>query len=336
MGNALKVRDLTKVYRLGKENITALNRISFEIPENSICGLLGNNGAGKTTLIKCTVGLLEPTAGNIFIGETDITRNAAKRLKHVSVVLEGGRNLFWYMTIKENMRYFSLLRDQNSGENKGYNCDIIEHLGIESIYNRQVQSLSSGMRQRASIAVALACRSDIIFMDEPTTSLDIGFQDELAQLIFKLKDIYNCSVILSSHDMNFVNSVCSDCVLIDKGELIQSGKISDFKNAFNIDNYAFSYRGTLGEKQLSFLAKHMDIRGYDSDKQNFEVLWDNRGDFCKLTSLIQESGIEVSGVEKISGLASAIMSITKRQVEDSETDLGEFVQRADQQKALPC
>ncbi|HBI55247.1 MAG TPA: ABC transporter ATP-binding protein [Firmicutes bacterium] len=320
MSVALRVNDLYKVYNNGKKNVTALNNISFEIPQKSICGLLGSNGAGKTTLIKCTVGLLEPTGGNIFVGETDITQNATERLKHVSAVLEGGRNLFWYMTVKENMRYFSLLRGQNAGDNKTYNRDILEYLGIGDIYNRRVQFLSFGMRQRASIAVALACRSDVIFMDEPTTGLDISYQEELAQLILKLRDVYDCTVILSSHDMHFVNGVCSDCVLINKGELVHSGKINEFKNAFEIDNYIISCREPLADKQLFFLENHIIIRQYDDEKQNLEVLWNHTDNLYKLASILHECGIDVSRVDKMSGLASAVSSITKRQVEKGETD----------------
>lgn len=318
MGVALRVKELYKVYNNG--NVTALDHVSFDIPQQSICGLLGSNGAGKTTLIKCTVGLLEPTAGKIFIGETDITQNTTERLKHVSVVLEGGRNLFWYMTVKENMRYFSLLRGQNIGDNKTYNQDILEYLGIGDIFNRRVQFLSFGMRQRASIAVALACRSDIIFMDEPTTGLDINYQEELAQLILKLRDVYDCTVIVSSHDMHFVNEVCSDCVLINKGKLVHSGKISEFKNAFEVDNYIVFCREPLEDKQLFFLENHIDIHEYDDKKQTLEVLWNHTEDFYELTSILHECGTSISRVEKLGGLASAVSSITKRQVEKCETD----------------
>jgi ABC-2 type transport system ATP-binding protein len=320
MGTALRVIDLYKVYN--NCNVTALDHVSFDVPRQSVCGLLGSNGAGKTTLIKCAVGLLEPTAGSICIGETDITQNAAERLKHVSVVLEGGRNLFWYMTVNENMQYFSLLRGQNIGYNKTYNQDILKHLGIGDISYRRVASLSFGMRQRASIAVALACRSDIIFMDEPTTGLDINYQEELAQLILKLRDVYDCTLIVSSHDMHFVNYVCSDCVLIDKGMLVHSGKISEFKNAFEVDNYIITCHEPLEEKQLFFLKNYINVYEYNDQEQTLEVIWDHSKDFYELTSIVHQSGISISRIEKLGGLASAISSMTKRQVEECETHSG--------------
>lgn len=315
MDIALHVDKLYKVYGKDKEEVTALDHITVDFPDNTICGLLGSNGAGKTTLIKCAVGLLEPTDGRILRGEEDITKNASERLKHVSVVLDGGRNLFGYMTVKENIRYFSLLRGKNIKNDQPYIQDILNYMGIEDIYNRCIQSLSFGMRQRASIAVALACRSDIIFMDEPTTGLDINYQDELAQLILKLKEKYRCTIIPSSHNMQFIDNVCSDCILIDKGKLIHSGKINEFKYSFALDNYLITCRQSLTNEQLARLQDRIKIKEYDHEKKALEVLWQNSENFCDLITMLQKEEIDVYSVEKIGGLAAAVANMTKGQEE---------------------
>lgn len=305
----MEIIQLTKTYSSGSNKVVAVDNLSVTIPDNAICGLLGNNGAGKTTLLKCVVGLLKPSSGDIRLNG-----------KTVSVVLDGGRNLINYMTVSENIKYFSLLQGKRIDKDDGYITDITEALGVRELYGKQVQTLSFGMRQRASIAVALACRTDIIFMDEPTNGLDVQHQEELVGLIQMLRDKYKCTFVICSHDMRFVEKVCTHCILIDHGRVIHEGEIAEFKQSFSTIRYALKISRMLDSIELEKLAESI---GNDfstsqvdeeekSDGSYLRVIWPNNVDLGKLFVFLRDCNVGVYGIEKEDDLGSVISDMSRK------------------------
>lgn len=321
MNSCLKIVNLTKCFSNQRKRTAALADISVSFPDKEICGLLGMNGAGKTTLIKCVAGLVTPDTGDILVGEESLLHNQKARFQNISVVLDGGRNLFPYMTVKENLQYFSFLRSGHRRDLDDGVLDIFETLQIKNIVNKQIQTLSYGMRQRASIAIALACRSHIIFLDEPTTGLDIIYQDELSSLLRLLQSKYNCSIIVSSHDMRFVEKTCSYCVLIDHGKLVKSGKIDDFRQSFDMIQYDLKLGSEIEETTIAILQSHLHINNFDSDTKTLTIMWPLSEDFCKMIDMLGQKKIIVREVNKVDDLTAAIASLTRSHLEvENETD----------------
>ena len=307
MDNSLCVKGICKAFREKNETIHALDHVSVCFPQGKICGLLGNNGAGKTTLIKCVSGLLLPEEGQVLLGETDILKNAALRKKKISVVLDGGRNLFWYMTVKENLRYFLMLKGQP------YQAETVQpllaQLGLEDLANKQLQQLSFGMRQRASIAVALASHAEIIFMDEPTNGLDIQYKDELMRLVKAMCQHYRCTFIISSHDMSFVEPLCEYCVLIGKGKILHSGPLASFQNAFHSSEYSIRYRCD-GEVDMDAVRLH--TTAHNAAENIFRVLWPQDRPVNDMIHILDECGLSVVEIDRADGLAATITMMTQQ------------------------
>lgn len=309
MSSMIYVTKLRKVYNRGK-HVVALDNVSFQIEEGTICGLLGKNGAGKTTLIKCMTGLVIPEQGDILIDGDSVLKNNTARLKKVSVVLDGGRNLFSYMTVEENLKYFMMLRNKENNIRSDKVIDILETLKIKDILKRQIQTLSFGMRQRASIAVALACNTKVICLDEPTMALDIEYQNELSNLLKILQNKYNCTIIVSSHDMGFIEKTCSHCILIDHGKIMMQGKIDNFVHYFSSDQYDLKWEGRLSESIFQSLNKELNVVCYDKEQNKLSIAWDRTRNLCELFLTLCKHGIAVYDIEKLNNLATVISMMT--------------------------
>lgn len=313
MDSALCVCGICKAFREKGETIQALDHVSVRFPQGTICGLLGNNGAGKTTLIKCISGLLLPEEGQVLLGDTELLGNAALRRKKISVVLDGGRNLFWYMTVKENLRYFLMLKGQPYDAK--LTQPLLAQLGLEDLADKQLQQLSFGMRQRASIAVALASHAEIIIMDEPTNGLDIQYKDELVRLVKAMREQYQCTFIISSHDMAFVEALCEYCVLIDKGKILHAGSLASFHSAFRSSEYAIRYRC---EGAVKLDALPLRTTEHNAEERTFHVLWPQDRPVNNMLHTLAECGLSVMEIGRADGLAAAITMMTHRDEAEDE------------------
>ncbi len=306
MSDILTIEGLCKTFRRKSDTVAALDHVSVAFPRESICGLLGNNGAGKTTLIKCVCGLLLAEEGRVMLDGEDILLNAAVRKKKISVVLDGGRNLFWYMTLRENLRYFLMLKNQPYRSNA---IDrILQQLGLSDLKDKQLQRLSFGMRQRASIAVALASCADIIFMDEPTNGLDVRFQEELVQLIRNMREEYHCTFVISSHDMSFVEALCEHCILINQGKIIHTGSLDSFQNAFGSSEYQIRYSPT--DTVVDFSAVPLHISSRNEQERRFQVIWPREQPLNELFHVLDQYGLRIEEIDRSDGLAAAITVMT--------------------------
>ena len=313
MDSSLCVRGMCKAFREKGEVLQALDHVSVRFPQGAICGLLGNNGAGKTTLIKCISGLLLPEEGRVTLGDTDILGNAALRKKKISVVLDGGRNLFWYMTVQENLRYFLMLKGQPY--DAALTGPLLAQLGLEDLAHKQVQQLSFGMRQRASIAVALASRAEVIFMDEPTNGLDLQYRNELACLVKAMREQYQCTFIISSHDMAFVEALCEYCVLIDRGKILHAGSLASFHSAFRSSEYVIRYRC---EGAVNVDALPLPTTEHNAEERSFHVLWPQDRPVNDMLQTLAERGLSVMEIGRADGLAAAITVMTHRDTAEEE------------------
>ena len=220
MKNLVEVKNLKKNYGL-KE---AVRNVSFEIKENEILGLLGPNGSGKTTTIGMMLGLLKPSNGEILIDGKKIEENRIETLQKINFIspyIELPKKL----TVKQNLVVYCKL--YNVLDIKSRIEYLIEELRLNDLLNRVTGELSSGQKNRVSLAKALINNPTVLFLDEPTASLDPEIGDFVRSFLENYKKERKISVLLASHNMNEVTRLCKNVLMMKDGTIIDKGHPSE-------------------------------------------------------------------------------------------------------------
>ena len=217
----IKIRDLTKIYN----NFCAVNKINFQIEKNKTIGLLGPNGCGKTTTIGMMLGLVTPTEGEILIENKSIKSfkrdDILKRFNFASPYVELPKKL----TVKQNLEIYGRLYGiKNLNERIS---EISSDLDIKNFYDRKTGELSSGQKNRVSLAKSLINKPEILLLDEPTASLDPDIGDFIRSYIQEYKKNNSVTVLLASHNMSEVERLCDSVIMMRKGKIIDSGSCKD-------------------------------------------------------------------------------------------------------------
>ena len=220
MENLISVQNLSKNY-LKKE---AVKEISFTINENEILGLLGPNGCGKTTTIAMMLGLLKPSNGRVVIHGLDIEKNRISllhKMNFISPYIELPKKL----SVKENLIvYGKLYGVKFISDRIKY---LSEKLRLEEFINKKTGELSSGQKNRVSLAKALINEPSVLFLDEPTASLDPETGDFIRSFIERISKEKKMSILLASHNMDEVKRLCSSVLMMKDGDIIDRGAPDD-------------------------------------------------------------------------------------------------------------
>ena len=220
MQKSVIVENLSKNY-FKKE---AVKEISFTINENEILGLLGPNGCGKTTTIAMMLGLLKPSNGRVVIHGLDIEKNRISllhKMNFISPYIELPKKL----SVKENLIvYGKLYGVKFISERIKY---LSEKLRLEEFINKKTGELSSGQKNRVSLAKALINEPSILFLDEPTASLDPETGDFVRSFIEKISKEKKMSILLASHNMDEVKRLCKNVLMMNNGVIIDKGTPND-------------------------------------------------------------------------------------------------------------
>ena len=213
----IEIKELTKIYN----NYIAVDKINFEIEKNKTVGLLGPNGCGKTTTIGMILGLVSPSEGKILIENKNLNLfkrdEILKRFNFASPYVELPKKL----TVKQNLEIYGRLY---SIENLYERINEISHdLDIKSFFDRRTGELSSGQKNRVSLAKSLINKPEILLLDEPTASLDPDIGDFIRSYIQEYKTKNKITVLLASHNMNEVERLCDSIIMMKKGKIIDSG-----------------------------------------------------------------------------------------------------------------
>ena len=220
MRNSIKVTNLKKSYGT-KE---AVKNINFEIKENEIIGLLGPNGSGKTTTIGMILGLLKPTSGEVLINGLKIEENPIEILQKINFIspyIELPKKL----TVKQNLIvYGKLYSVKKLNEKIDY---LVSKLRLDNLLNRVTGELSSGQKNRISLAKAIINDPSVLLLDEPTASLDPEIGDFVRTFLENYKKEKKVSILLASHNMDEVTRLCSSIMMMKNGLIIDQGKPND-------------------------------------------------------------------------------------------------------------
>ena len=213
----IQIRNLTKIYK----KYLAVNKINFQIEKNKTIGLLGPNGCGKTTSIGLMLGLISPTEGKILIDNKDIKDfkrdEILSRLNFASPYVELPKKL----TVKQNLEVYGRLYGIEN-LNKRIE-DVSNDLDIKNFFNTKTGELSSGQKNRVSLAKSLINNPEILFLDEPTASLDPDIGDFVRSYIQEYKSKNKVTIILASHNMSEVERLCDSVIMMRKGKIIDEG-----------------------------------------------------------------------------------------------------------------
>ncbi|WP_276251578.1 ABC transporter ATP-binding protein [Haloarcula rara] len=222
---AVAVEGLRKTFGTGEDAVTAVDGVSFAIERGSIVGLLGPNGAGKTTLIKCMLGMVLPDEGDVHIGGVDTRADPRAAYAQVDAMLEGARNDYWRLTVRENLRYFATISGVEPDSVAARHDRLLERLDLAEKADVAVRDLSRGMKQKVSLASVLAGGADVVFLDEPTLGLDVESSRTLQRELRRLATEEDLTVVLSSHDMDVVETVCDRVVIVSEGTVVADDSV---------------------------------------------------------------------------------------------------------------
>ncbi|MEV6394679.1 ABC transporter ATP-binding protein [Streptomyces sp. NPDC051907] len=223
----IDVRDLTRTFRArrGRE-VTALDQVTFQVEQGEALGLLGPNGAGKTTLSRVLTTLLVPTSGTARVAGFDVVRQPREVRRRIGLVLGGDRGLYGRLTARQNLRYWAALQGLDTRAARRRTDDILEVLGLSGRADDRVETFSRGMVQRVHLARALLGEPDVLILDEPTNGMDPHAGAGFRELIRTLTS-GGTTVILTTHDMQEAQALCSRVALIDHGRILRIGSTAE-------------------------------------------------------------------------------------------------------------
>ena len=217
----IEIKELTKIYN----NYIAVDKINFEIEKNKTVGLLGPNGCGKTTTIGMILGLVSPSEGKILIENKNVNSfkrdEILKRFNFASPYVELPKKL----TVRQNLEIYGRLYGiKNLNERID---EISEDLNIKNFFDRKTGELSSGQKNRVSLAKSLINKPEVLFLDEPTASLDPDIGDFVRSYIQDYKSKNKVTILLASHNMSEVERLCDSVIMMREGKIIDEGTCSE-------------------------------------------------------------------------------------------------------------
>lgn len=217
------VRDLSFSY--AKHNV--LNNVSFTVPEGTLFGLIGPNGCGKTTLLKLLTRVLKPDSGSILLGEKELSRYSQRELARCMAVVTQETDGGYLFTVEEVVTmgrapYLGRFQSETARDREIV-LRALELTGCLKLRHRLVSELSGGERQRVMVARALAQEPKILLLDEPTSHLDIGYQQEILDLVRHLNSAEGVTVVVVLHDLNLAAYYCHKLLLLNGGGVFAQG-----------------------------------------------------------------------------------------------------------------
>ena len=292
----IEVRNLTKEFKkpIRKEGVigmfttlfsrkyetkVAVNNINFTINDGEIVGYIGSNGAGKSTSIKMMCGILTPSSGNVLIDGIEPNKKRRAVASKIGVVFGQKTQLWWDIPLIESFKVLKEVYQISDSDYKERLAFLSKTLGLNEFMNQPVRTLSLGQRMRADLAASWLHNPKILFLDEPTIGLDVLVKDKIRQAIKTMNQKYHTTVILTTHDMQDVEDLCSRVIMIEKGNIIYDGPLKDIKYRFGDlrtlviktkENYNIEDLNTFDNKikyssqddslMLQFNAEELDIK----------------------------------------------------------------------------
>src|SRR3989454_4233453 len=218
------------VFRKTSKTISALEQVSFTVKKGEVFGLLGPNGAGKTTTIKTICTLIQPSSGEVYVNGHDVVKDSQRARQDLGVMLTGDRTLYWKLTGRENLEYFSALYHMQKDLAKKRIEQVLKLVGLEDRQNTLVENYSTGMRIRLSFGKAILHEAPVILLDEPTMSLDPQSARLIREIIQDLRRKGH-AIVLTTHYMEEADQLSDRVAIIDQGRIIALAPPAELKES---------------------------------------------------------------------------------------------------------
>jgi ABC-2 type transport system ATP-binding protein len=310
---AIDVRDIVK--RFG--DFTAVAGISFGVEDGEIFGLLGPNGAGKSTLIRMMTTLVQPTEGTAIIGGFDVAREPDS-VRNVIGVIPQAMTSDIDLTVEENIRIFARLYGVPKEKRVRLTQELLEAVELTPWADKPVKNLSGGMRRRVEIARGLIHEPKIFFLDEPTTGLDPVSRTAVWEMLRKVKQERDLTVLITTHYMDEADKLCDRIAIVDHGKLVALDSPLRLKAAIGGSNaveVAFDRAPDGWKERLGALPA---VEGVTGDGNVFRLhSKDGPATTLGLLDLAHEAGVEVKSLSVQSAtLDDVFVHFTGRQLRD--------------------
>lgn len=291
----------------------AVDDISFRIGKGEIVGYIGSNGAGKSTTIKMMTGILTPTKGTCRVNGIEPCKNRKKNAKNIGVVFGQRTQLWWDLPLSESFTILKEIYDVSDEDYRERMKFLNRVLGLEEFFSQPVRNLSLGQRMRADLGAALLHNPPVLYLDEPTIGLDLVVKDNIRAAIKEINEKYRTTVVLTTHDIEDIEELCSRILIIDEGKLIYDGSLTELKERYG------TTRKVVMEVPDPEQAKQIPLNEYLSvcDK-DYEIQTDEKS--STITISFDKNKLQVSEV------IGQIMRHTQvKDIKIYETELAEIV-----------
>lgn len=230
----IELKQIVKRYHTKNKDVLAVDHVDLNIQSGSIFGVIGFSGAGKSTLIRMFNNLEAPTSGEVIIDGDSISQlsksDLRKKRQKVSMIFQHF-NLLWSRTVLKNITFPLEIAGLSRGEAKRKANELIELVGLKGRENAYPSELSGGQKQRVGIARALANDPTVLLCDEATSALDPQTTDEILDLLLKIREQQNLTIVLITHEMQVIRRICDEVAVMENGRVIEQGQVSQvFEN----------------------------------------------------------------------------------------------------------
>ena len=226
----IEIKHLTKTFETSDGKLDALNDVSLKIDDGEIYGIIGMSGAGKSTLVRCINMLERPTQGSVIIDGVDVSSLSDSQLRNerrqITMIFQGF-NLLMQRTCLKNVCFPMELAGVKKSEAAARAKELLETVGLGDKLKSYPVQLSGGQQQRVAIARALATHPKILLCDEATSALDPQTTQSILSLIRDIHDKLGITVIVITHQMSVVEQICTRVAILDRGTVVEEGKVSD-------------------------------------------------------------------------------------------------------------
>ncbi len=245
------------------KTVKAVDKVSFAINAGEMVGFLGPNGAGKTTTLKMLTGILYPSSGQVnVIGFVPTDRNVEFQ-KQISLVMGQKNQLWWDLPPTDGFRMNKEIYGIPDTQYKQTLEELVEILDISDVLSTPVRKMSLGQRMKCELIASLLHRPKILFLDEPTIGLDVVTQKRLREFLRRINRQYNTTIILTSHNMEDVEEVCSRIIMIDHGHKIYDGSIEKLIKTYATEKYlSVDFEDDVPKAELAKIGRVVEYEGW--------------------------------------------------------------------------
>ncbi|WP_090811426.1 ATP-binding cassette domain-containing protein [Paenibacillus sp. 276b] len=272
----------------------AVRDISFDIGKGEFVGYIGPNGAGKSTTIKMLTGILHPTSGEVLLGGMNPHQERRRTVGRLGVVFGQRSQLWWDLPVKDSYDILAEMYGVRAEDKTKRLAQFAELLDLESFWATPVRKLSLGQRMRADLAASMLHDPELLFLDEPTIGLDVNAKRNIRQFLRTLNEEFGKTILLTTHDMDDIEQLCSRVMVINHGQLTYDGSIPSLRDTIGLPTIIrVTYRGSYHIPDV--ISSAIQITGAEGQIVNVEV---NRKKWSTMDILKQlEQWGEIEDVE---------------------------------------